>query len=129
MYGPPGTGKTMLAKAFSTILPPLSYEEILEVTGIHSLAQILSEPFITEPPFRAPHHTASYASLVGGGPFPRPGEITLWHIMEYFSSMNFPNLIRASLMHSVSRSRIESLRFLAREGLSHFLRNAFSLPQ
>jgi magnesium chelatase family protein len=79
MYGPPGTGKTMLARAFSTILPPLAYEEVLEVTGVHSLAQILSTPFITEPPFRAPHHTASYASLVGGGPFPRPGEITLAH--------------------------------------------------
>jgi magnesium chelatase family protein len=79
MYGPPGTGKTMLAKAFRTILPALSYEEILEVTGIHSLAQILNEPYVTEPPFRAPHHTASYASLVGGGPFPRPGEITLAH--------------------------------------------------
>jgi magnesium chelatase family protein len=79
MYGPPGTGKTMLAKAFSTILPALSHEETLETTGIHSLAQILCEPYITQPPFRAPHHTASYASLVGGGPFPRPGEITLAH--------------------------------------------------
>lgn len=79
MYGPPGTGKTMLAKAFRSILPPLTHEEILEVTGIHSMAQILTVPFITEPPFRAPHHTASYPSLVGGGPFPRPGEITLAH--------------------------------------------------
>jgi magnesium chelatase family protein len=79
MYGPPGTGKTMLAKAFRTILPPLTHEEILEVTGIHSMAQVLSEPYITEPPFRSPHHTSSYASLVGGGPFPRPGEITLAH--------------------------------------------------
>jgi magnesium chelatase family protein len=79
MYGPPGTGKTMLAKAFRTILPPLTYEEILEVTGIHSMAQTLGDSFITQPPFRSPHHTASYASLVGGGPFPRPGEITLAH--------------------------------------------------
>lgn len=79
MYGPPGTGKTMLAKAFRTILPPLTHEEILEVTGIHSMAQVLSRPFITTPPFRSPHHTASYPSLVGGGPFPRPGEITLAH--------------------------------------------------
>lgn len=79
MYGPPGTGKTMLAKAFPSILPQLKYEEILEVTGIHSVARILEKPFITEPPFRSPHHTASYASLVGGGSFPKPGEITLAH--------------------------------------------------
>lgn len=79
MYGPPGTGKTMLAKAFQTILPTLSYDEILEVTGIHSIARILDKPFITTPPFRSPHHTASYASLVGGGSFPKPGEITLAH--------------------------------------------------
>ena len=79
MYGPPGTGKTMLAKAFRTILPPLTHEEILEVTGIHSMAQVLTEPFITQAPFRSPHHTSSYPSLVGGGPFPRPGEITLAH--------------------------------------------------
>lgn len=79
MYGPPGTGKTMLAKAFRSILPSLQYDEILEVTGIHSIARILEKPFIKEPPFRAPHHTASYPSLVGGGPFPKPGEITLAH--------------------------------------------------
>ncbi len=79
MYGPPGTGKTMLAKAFGSILPPLNHEEILEVTGIHSIAKLLDQPFITSPPFRSPHHTSSYASLVGGGPFPRPGEITLAH--------------------------------------------------
>ncbi len=79
MYGPPGTGKTMLAKAFQSILPTLTYEEILEVTGIHSVARILEKPFITEAPFRSPHHTSSYPSLVGGGPFPKPGEITLAH--------------------------------------------------
>ena len=79
MYGPPGTGKTMLAKAFQGILPSLDYEEVLEVTGIHSVARILDKPFLTEPPFRSPHHTSSYASLVGGGPVPKPGEITLAH--------------------------------------------------
>lgn len=79
MYGPPGTGKTMLARAFQSILPSLEYEEVLEVTGIHSVARILNKPFISEPPFRSPHHTASYASLVGGGTFPKPGEITLAH--------------------------------------------------
>ncbi len=79
MYGPPGTGKTMLAKAFQSILPSLQYDEILDVTGVHSIAGILDKPFITDPPFRAPHHTSSYPSLVGGGPFPKPGEITLAH--------------------------------------------------
>jgi len=79
MYGPPGTGKTMLAKAFQSILPPLTYDEILDVTGVHSVAGILDKPYIIEPPFRSPHHTSSYPSLVGGGPFPKPGEITLAH--------------------------------------------------
>jgi magnesium chelatase family protein len=79
MYGPPGTGKTMLAKAFSHLLPELSPEEMLEVTSIHSVAGILKEDIITRPPFRAPHHTASYISIVGGGTFPKPGEITLAH--------------------------------------------------
>jgi len=79
LYGPPGTGKTMLAKAFRGILPPLTNDEIIEVTAIHSIAKTLGKNIITEPPFRAPHHTASYASIIGGGAFPRPGEITLAH--------------------------------------------------
>jgi magnesium chelatase family protein len=79
LYGPPGTGKTMLAKAFRGILPPLINDEIIEVTAIHSIARTLGRTIITEPPFRAPHHTASYASIIGGGAFPRPGEITLAH--------------------------------------------------
>ncbi len=79
MWGPPGTGKTLLAKAFISILPPLAIEEALEVTGIHSVAGVLQEPLITYPPFRAPHHTASYIALVGGGSVPKPGEITLAH--------------------------------------------------
>lgn len=79
MYGPPGTGKTMLAKAFSGILPSLSNDEILEVTAIHSVAGALKDEIIYCPPFRSPHHTASYVSLVGGGATPKPGEITLAH--------------------------------------------------
>lgn len=85
MWGPPGTGKTLLAKAFISILPPLDIEEALEVTGIHSVAGMLQEPasagrpLITYPPLRAPHHTASYIALVGGGSIPKPGEITLAH--------------------------------------------------
>lgn len=79
MYGPPGTGKTMLAKAFTGILPPLLFDEVLEVTGIHSVAGALRDDLVTHPPLRSPHHTASHISLVGGGTVPRPGEITLAH--------------------------------------------------
>lgn len=79
MYGPPGTGKTMLAKAFSGILPALSFEEIIEITGIHSVAGTLRGDLVSVPPIRAPHHTASYVSLVGGGSIPKPGEVTLAH--------------------------------------------------
>lgn len=79
MYGPPGTGKTMLARAFTGILPVLSLDEALEVTGIHSISGKLQQPLIIHPPFRAPHHTSSYVSLIGGGTIPKPGEATLAH--------------------------------------------------
>jgi magnesium chelatase family protein len=83
MYGPPGTGKTMLARVFSGLLPDLSNEEVLEITGIHSVAGNLQgelgEELVCFPPFRAPHHTASYVSLIGGGTYPKPGEVTLAH--------------------------------------------------
>lgn len=79
MSGPPGTGKTMLAKAFTSILPPLDFDDVLEVTGIHSAAGLLDDTLVTHAPFRSPHHTSSYVSLVGGGNWPKPGEITLAH--------------------------------------------------
>lgn len=79
MYGPPGTGKTMLAKAFSHILPPLSFDEVLEITAIHSIARTLQGDLLSNPPMRSPHHTASYVSMVGGGSMPKPGEVTLAH--------------------------------------------------
>ena len=79
MYGPPGTGKTMLAKAFSHILPPLSFDEVLEITAIHSIARTLQGDLVGNPPMRSPHHTASYVSMVGGGAVPKPGEVTLAH--------------------------------------------------
>ncbi|MES2416341.1 MAG: YifB family Mg chelatase-like AAA ATPase [Patescibacteria group bacterium] len=79
MSGPPGTGKTMLARAFSSLLPDLAIEDVLEITGIHSVAGANRGELITTPPFRAPHHTSSYVSLIGGGTFPKPGEVTLAH--------------------------------------------------
>jgi len=78
--GPPGTGKTLLARALPSILPKLSFEEALEITSIHSIAGVLDTGSIArERPFRSPHHTASYVSLVGGGTYPKPGEVTLAH--------------------------------------------------
>jgi len=81
MIGSPGSGKTMLARRLPGILPDLAFEEALEVTKIHSLAGMLTpeQPLVTRRPFRAPHHTASAVSLVGGGRYPRPGEISLAH--------------------------------------------------
>ncbi|MEX0918953.1 MAG: YifB family Mg chelatase-like AAA ATPase [Candidatus Paceibacterota bacterium] len=78
LTGPPGTGKTLLAKALAGILPPLSFDQVVAITGIHSVAGRLRQ-IITDPPFRSPHHTASYAAIIGGGSWPKPGEITLAH--------------------------------------------------
>jgi len=81
MTGPPGAGKTLLARSFPSILPNLTLEEALEITRIYSVNDLLpsDSPLMRHRPFRAPHHTISHAGLVGGGRWPRPGEISLAH--------------------------------------------------
>jgi magnesium chelatase family protein len=81
MLGPPGSGKTMLAKRFPTILPHLTLDEALETTKIHSIAGQLpkDQPLLATRPYRSPHHTISDAGLIGGGTYPRPGEVSLAH--------------------------------------------------
>lgn len=118
MYGPPGTGKSMLAKAFAGILPPLSFEEMLEATSIHSVAGTLSG-FVTDPPFRAPHHTSSYVSLVGGGATPKPGEITLAHRGVLFMD-EFPEFERR-VIESLRQPLEDKVISVARaKGTAHF---------
>lgn len=82
IIGSPGTGKTMLAKCIPGILPNLEHEEILEITKIYSIAGELDEenPIINFPPFRSPHHSSSVAGIIGGGVFPKPGEVSLSHL-------------------------------------------------
>ncbi|MEW5963411.1 MAG: YifB family Mg chelatase-like AAA ATPase [Pseudomonadota bacterium] len=85
MIGPPGSGKSMLAARLPSILPPLSPEEMLEVSMVHSLAgELMGGKLAIERPFRAPHHSASMAALVGGGSRPRPGEVSLAHLGVLF---------------------------------------------
>lgn len=85
MIGPPGSGKSMLAARLPSILPPLSPEEMLEVSMVHSLAgELMGGKLATARPFRAPHHSASMAALVGGGSRPRPGEVSMAHLGVLF---------------------------------------------
>lgn len=114
LSGPPGAGKTLLAKTTASILPVITHEEMLETTRIYSVAGLLSkkQPLINFRPFRAPHHTASTPSIVGGGRIPRPGEISLAHRGLLFLD-EFPEFPRQVL---------ESLRQPLEEGIIHVSR-------
>ena len=98
LSGPPGTGKSLLAKALIGLLPDLDYEEALEVTQLHSIAGLTRNMTLLqqERPFRAPHHTVSYAGLIGGGATPRPGEVALAHRGVLFLD-ELPEFSRAAL--------------------------------
>jgi len=119
MSGPPGSGKTLLARALSGVLPPLTREEVLEVTEIYSVAGLLTseQPLIRRRPFRSPHHTASEVALVGGGSNPRPGEISLSHrgVLFLDELPEFP------------RSVLESLRQPLEDGLVTVARAAATI--
>lgn len=114
MQGPPGSGKTILSRSFISILPAISHEEMLEATRIYSVAGLLSkkQPLINFRPFRAPHHSASAPSIVGGGRIPKPGEISLAHrgVLFLDEFPEFPRLV------------LEALRQPLEEGIIHVSR-------
>lgn len=119
MIGPPGCGKTLLANQVHALLPELSLEESLEVSSIYSACGLLPPGggLITRPPFRSPHHSISARGLIGGGPFPRPGEITLAH----------RGILFLDELPEFKRDALEALRQPWENGYLQLVRKDFSL--
>ncbi len=110
LKGPPGAGKTMLARAFPSILPPLSFGEAIEVTKIYSISGNLTngKPLVVTRPFRSPHHTASYVGMIGGGNNIRPGEVSLAHrgVLFLDELPEFPRQVLEALRQPLEDSQV-----------------------